>query len=83
MIIRLYCDNQLLDQWWRSSHFSNLSGIPKLVRKDFGMEVYNRGYLACTPYNHNGTEWFRCDLIPVRQEEVPKELLVLELLNPS
>ena len=82
MIIRLYYSNQLVEQWWRSSHFSNLSGIPRLVRENHGIEVYNGGYLACTPYNHNGTEWFRCDLIPVLLGDVPKELLALELINP-
>lgn len=81
MIIRLYYANQLLKQWWRGN--TSMSGIPREIMEVLGREIYNGGYLSCTPNNHHGTEWYRCDLIPVRQEDVPKELLVLELLNPS
>lgn len=80
MIVRLYYANQLLQQWWRGN--SSLSGISREIMEVLGREIYNGGYICCTPGNRYGTEWYRCDFIPVRQEEVPKELLVLELLNP-
>lgn len=82
MIVRLYYAQQLVQQWWRSSHFSSLGGIPSDIREAHGLEVYNGGYISCTPGNGHGTEWYRCDLIPVLDAEVPKELRLLELLNP-
>jgi hypothetical protein len=58
-----------------------MAGIPREIREVLGMEIYNGGYLSATPSNGHGTEWYRCDLIPVRDVEVPKELRMLELLQ--
>jgi hypothetical protein len=83
MIIRLYYANHLLDQWWRSSHFTNFERLPRVIRERHGLEIYNGGYLSVKPGTSTDIEWFRCDLTPVLRENIPKELLVLELLNPS
>ncbi len=82
MIIALYQGNKRLHRWWRGSHFASLGGIPDDILENFGRDVYNTGYLSVTPKNRFGTEWYRCDLIPVREAEVPKELLLLELIDP-
>ena len=42
---------------------------------DLGPEVYNGGYLI-----GSSRKWFRCDLTPVLDEDVPKELKLLALL---
>ena len=82
MIVTLYSNNKRLHRWWRKSTYSSLGGIPQDILDLFGRDIYNTGYLSVTPLNRNGTEWYRCDLIPVREAEVPKELLLLELINP-
>jgi hypothetical protein len=79
----LYYSNQLVKQWFRSSfRDTSLGFIAREILHELGPETYNGGYLACTGApDYIGTEWYRCDLIPVKDVEVPKELLVLELLQ--
>jgi hypothetical protein len=79
MIIRLYYANQLIRQWARLSHPTY--SISREILEDLGREIYNGGYVCSTTVNNNGTEWFRCDTTPVLLGDVPKELLLLELLQ--
>lgn len=75
-IARLYYVNQLVAttkvREFETVHFQ---GLPD--------EIYNGGYVKY-PDGHEfyPLGWSRCDTTPVLLEDVPKELLVLELLNP-
>lgn len=47
-------------------------------------EIYNGAYVYVITSNHLSTYgwpgWYRCDGTPLRQEDVPKELLLLSLV---
>ena len=76
-IARLYYANQLvLFMHCRQNETIRFSNLPP--------DIYNGGYIKY-PDGHNfyPSGWSRCDTTPVLLEDVPKELLVLELLNPS
>lgn len=74
---RVYYANQVHMDW-----FKKPKGVSILSM--VGSEVYNGGYLrlknAILPSVDH--QWYRCDLTPVLLEEVPKELRLLELINP-
>jgi hypothetical protein len=75
-VVRLYYANQLvLTAAVRQNETMRFQGLPP--------DIYNGGYMKY-PKGHNfyPSEWCRCDATPVLLEDVPKELLVLELLNP-
>jgi len=73
---RVYYANQvMLTTSVRQNETVRFQGLPP--------DVYNGGYIKY-PEGHNfyPTCWARCDGTPVLSEDVPKELLVMELLNP-
>lgn len=75
-VVRLYYANQLvLTAAVRQNETMRFQGLPE--------DIYNGGYMKY-PKGHNfyPSEWSRADSTPVLLEDVPKELLVLELLNP-
>lgn len=71
---RLYYANQLVQEF--GVRFPSLS---QYLHTNWGLEIYNGGYLHC--YGPKGkSEWYRPDMTPVLLQDVPKELIVLELL---
>ncbi len=75
-IARLYYAGQLvMYMHCRQNETIRFSGLSP--------EIYNGGYIKYPPgHKFYPDEWSRCDTTPVLRENVPKELLVLELLNP-
>lgn len=76
MIARLYYANRLvMTGGVRQNETVRFHDLPP--------DIYNGGYIKY-PDGHKfyPTGWSRCDTTPVLLEDVPKELLVLELLNP-
>lgn len=71
---RLYYANQLVDTF--EERYPSLS---EYLHISWGLEVYNGGYLHCYDFKGN-SEWYRSDMTPVLPQDVPKELIVLELL---
>ena len=69
--IHLFYADQLYGSWSAGS-FTFLHDIPP--------EIYNGGYLLHPGFITTGVRWYRCDLTPVRDEYVPKELKMLVLL---
>jgi hypothetical protein len=74
--VRVYYANQLIiTSSVRQNETVRFQGLPP--------DVYNGGYIKY-PEGHNfyPASWARCDGTPVLLEDVPKELLLIELLNP-
>lgn len=72
---RVFYANQLYMDWFvRPPKQSFLSLL--------GSEIYNGGYLKGRNGFWKPTDWYRCDQTPVLLADVPKELRLLELINP-
>lgn len=71
---RLYYANQLVDEF--EDRYPKLA---QYLHTNWGLEVYNGGYLHVYDYGDVST-WYRPDLTPVLIQDVPKELILLELL---
>lgn len=71
---RLYYANQLVQEF--EDRYPKLS---QYLHTNWGLEVYNGGYLHVYDYGSVGT-WHRPDMTPVPIQDVPKELILLELL---
>lgn len=72
---RLYYANQLVQTFDHP--------FPKLdqyLHTNWGLEIYNGGYISTYVSALDSYEWFRSDYTPVLPQDVPKELIVLELL---
>lgn len=54
--------------------------LSQYLHTNWGLEVYNGGYIYASKDHGKTWEWFRCDLTPVFHEDVPKEYILLELL---
>lgn len=71
---RLYYANQLVDTF--EKRYPSLS---QYLHTNWGLEVYNGGYLHIYDQLGYGL-WHRPDFTPVLIQDVPKELILLELL---
>lgn len=74
MIARVYYANQVIAELYVTSH-------DRLKFDPLETEIYNGGYIKYPPgHQFFPSSWSRCDGTPVLLEDVPKELLTLELL---
>lgn len=81
MIYRLFYANQLIEEHPIKSVrdyrlFVDLASLQK------NPEIYNGGYvfLRGVGWYQNDSAWYRCDMTPVLLEDVPKQLLLLNLI---
>ena len=54
--------------------------MTQYTHTNWGLRVYNEGYIHGPVNPSNGSPWYRPNRTPVRIEDVPKEYLVLALL---
>lgn len=54
--------------------------LQQYTLSNWGLKIYNGGYVYWPTNPYNGSPWYRCDLTPVLLENVPKEYRVLALL---
>lgn len=54
--------------------------LQQYLHSNWGLKIYNEGYVYAPSNTYRGSPWYRCDLTPVLLEDVPKELRVLVLL---
>lgn len=71
---RLYYGNQLVQE------YDYPIRMDQYLHTNWGLEIYNGGYISTYDPSTNSYGWFRCDYTPVLPEDVPKELIVLELI---
>ena len=71
---RLYYGTQLVEESDRPI------SMDQYLHTNWGLEIYNGGYISTYLSATNRYEWFRCDYTPVLPEDVPKELIVLDLI---
>ena len=50
------------------------------LHSNWGLEIYNGGYIHWPANPHKDSAWYRCDLTPVLLTDVPVELRALCLL---
>lgn len=72
---RLFYAGQLVGEY--SSWFPSMS---QFLHTNWGLEIYNWGYLYASKDYGRTYEWFRADGTPVLLEDVPRELRMLNLL---
>lgn len=75
MTSRLFYAGQLVEEY--GSWFPPMS---LFLHTNWGLEIYNGGYLYASKDFGRTYEWFKADGTPVLPEDVPKELLLLNLL---
>ena len=76
MNARLFYSNQLVQEF-DSPRFPRLG---QYLHTNWGLEIYNGGYVYALNWGEYNMSWYRCDGTPVLPEHVPKELLMLNLL---
>jgi hypothetical protein len=77
----LFYANQLVDELEYPDPIG-FNKLGRLVQSLYGHEIYNGGYLYAAVSDSTPCRWWRCDLTPLLDDEVPKELrLLLVLLN--
>lgn len=54
--------------------------LQQYTLSNWGLRIYNEGYVYWPSNPYRGSPWYRCDLFPVLIEDVPKELRVFVLL---
>lgn len=57
-----------------------LISLRQYTLSNWGLRIYNEGYVYWPSNPYRGSLWYRCDLTPVLLQDVPKEYRVLALL---
>lgn len=73
--IRLFHAGELVEEFEPGKYT-----MAQYQRTDWGLRVYNEGYLHGPVHPRTGSRWYRPNRTSVRIEDVPKEYLVLALL---
>ena len=79
--LRLFYADKLV-MWQQLDPFPTNTVISSILRKqDIREELYNGGYVQLQTNNFAvRSGWYRCDMTPVLDEDVPKTLKLLVLL---
>lgn len=77
MKAKLFYGKQLVEEFGPDQPSPSMS---QYLHTNWGLEIYNGGFLFASKDGGKTFGWFRPDYTPILLEDVPKEYILLELI---